>query len=169
MLKSAGFIDPNGGLTELTKLFHGLTLTLVVLIAVSCSSEPAVPLVPIPTAIPVATPTPAPTRTPVPTPTSVPFVSTTFKVGAGSATTVSQSMQAGSRIEFQFTADLDINVRLQDPMGAEVGSWDRVTSHGSNFTAAMTGVHQLVFDNSFSFLTAKTVDLKKRIVPPGGR
>ena len=110
----------------------------------------------------------APTATPTPTP--VPFKDISFKVSAGSEYRVSLSMDAGSRLEFQFQSDLDINVWMLDPIGGSLGRWDRVDAlSGTSITAKTDGVHFLVFDNSFSVFTGKAVDLKYRVVPSGGR
>ena len=69
-------------------------------------------------------------------------------------------------MEFSFDADLDINVRLVSPMGAELVRWDRVEYlNNRGFTATVTGVHSLRFDNSFSILTAKNVNLRYRVTP----
>ena len=79
-------------------------------------------------------------------------------------------MTTGSRLEYQFRSDLDIDVRLLDPMGAKLVGWGRVESFSTqSTTATMTGVYALVFDNSFSLMTSKSVDLTYRVVPPGGR
>ncbi len=83
---------------------------------------------------------------------------------------MSLSMEASSRLEFQFQSDLDINVQMLDPIGGSLGRWDRVDAlSGISTTATTEGVHFLVFDNSFSVFTGKAVDLKYRVVPSGGR
>ena len=79
-------------------------------------------------------------------------------------------MRAGSRVEFQFQADLDINLRLFDPRGILLTRWDRVDLLSlQTIHADSTGQHRLHFDNSYSLLTPKAVDLTYRVVPPGGR
>ena len=108
--------------------------------------------------------------TAIPTPTPVPFKDISFKVSAGSEYRVSLSMDASSRLEFQFQSDLDINVQMLDPIGGSLGRWDRVDAlSGTSITAKTDGVHLLVFDNSFSVFTGKAVDLKYRVAPSGGR
>ena len=73
---------------------------------------------------------------------------------------------AGNEIQFEFRADLDINVRLVGPDGAQLGRWDRVDSLSmTNVTARSSGDHEMVFDNSFSLLTPKSVTLTVRVVP----
>ena len=97
---------------------------------------------------------------------TVQYRTVSFMVEARSVYTVSLGANAGDKMEFSFDADLDINVRLVSPMGAELVRWDRV-EHLNNrgFTATVTGVHSLRFDNSFSILTAKNVNLRYRVTP----
>ena len=105
-----------------------------------------------------------------PTATPVPFKDSSFKVSSGSEYRVTLGMTAGSKLEFNFRSDLDINVRLLDPTGDSLGSWDRVDRlNGISTTAETEGVYILVFDNSFSILTSKAVDLNYRVVPSSGR
>ena len=106
-----------------------------------------------------------PPPAPAPSPTPVPYRTGSFKVEAGSVYTVSLGANAGDKIDLSFDADLDINVRLVSPIGTELSSWDRVEQLKWNFTAMDTGVHSLRFDNSFSWLTAKNVDLRYRVTP----
>ncbi len=107
--------------------------------------------------------------TPTPLPTPVPFKDTSFKVPAGNEYQLSLSMTAGSTFEYRFQSDLDINVRIIDPFGDSMVSWERVLENSGTTMANVTGVHQVVFDNSFSLFTSKTVQLSYRMVPPGGR
>ena len=79
-------------------------------------------------------------------------------------------LRAGYRLEFDFKADLDLNLRLMDPKGNRIGNWARITVlNGYIYTAESSGIYELVFDNEFSLFTPKTVDLRFRVVPPGGR
>ena len=78
-------------------------------------------------------------------------------------------MTEGARFKFQFRSDLDINVALLDPFGNTLSYLRRADSWSSETTAEATGVHSLVFDNSFSVVTSKSVNLTYRVVPPGGR
>ena len=100
----------------------------------------------------------------------VPTQSVSFKVSAGDAYRVTLSMSAGSSFEYRFVSDLDINVFFTDPFGAQIGRWERIKSIGkTRIGVEATGVHALVFDNSFSMFTSKSVDLTYRVVPPDGR
>ena len=106
---------------------------------------------------------------PVPTPTPVPSETVSFKVPAGSDYKVNVAMQVGSKMEYRFTGDLDINFELIDPLGAQLGRLSRVEHLNGDVTAAVKGVYTLRFDNSFSLLTSKNIDLTYRVVPQGGR
>ncbi len=79
-------------------------------------------------------------------------------------------MRAGSRVEFQFDANLDINLRLYDPRGILLTRWDRVDLLSlQRVRADSTGQYRLEFDNSFSLFAPKAVDVTYRVVPSGGR
>ena len=67
------------------------------------------------------------------------------------------------------SSNLDINVELIDPLGAQLGRWSKVDSLSGEATARNTGVHTMLFDNSYSLFTSKDVDLRYRVVPQGGR
>ena len=112
-----------------------------------------------------------PTPLPVPTPTAIPFFVTSLKVDAGSESRLSLPMNAGSTLEFDMEANLDINVALYDPQGFRVGTgWDHVERLTKrSIEVQVGGVYTLRFDNSFSIFTAKTVDVRARVIPPGGR
>lgn len=106
------------------------------------------------------------TATPAPTPTPVPFETLSFKVDAGNASRVTIDAFAGNEIQFEFSADLDINVRLVGPDGGQLGRWDRVNSRSmTTVTARSSGDHEMIFDNSFSLVTPKSVTLTVRVVP----
>ena len=73
---------------------------------------------------------------------------------------------AGNEIQFEFRADLDINVRLAGPDGSQLGRWHRVNSLSmTTVTARSSGDHEMIFDNSFSLVTPKSVTLAVRVVP----
>ena len=111
------------------------------------------------------TATPVPTSTPAPTPTPVQFKSTSFKVDAGAVYEVSVPMREGHRLEYRFTANLDVDFEIVSPMGLQRARKDRVTATEGALTAAETGVHKLRFDNGFSWLTAKNISLTYRVTP----
>ena len=79
-------------------------------------------------------------------------------------------LRPGYRLEFDFKADLDLNLQLIDPKGNRIGNWDRVTVlNGHTHTAETSGIYELVFDNEYSLFAPKTVDLRVGVVPPEGR
>lgn len=79
-------------------------------------------------------------------------------------------LRLGYRLEFDYEADLDLNLRLIDPRGNRIGNWARITVlNRYTHAAESSGIYELVFDNEFSLFTPKTVDLRFRVVPPGGR
>ena len=107
---------------------------------------------------------PEPTPTPLPTP--IPVLTSSFKVPAGNAYRVTFDMNAGNRLEFAFQADLDINVSFVAPNGHAIGEWARVDQlSGRVLSTTLTGPHELVFDNSFSLFTSKSVTLYMRVLP----
>ena len=102
--------------------------------------------------------------------TPVPFQSVTFEVQAGGEYRLSLEARSGHLIEFRFNVDLDIDLIVLDPTGSEIGHWDRVESHsGIQKTAEHDGIYTLIFDNSFSFFTPKSVQVDYRVVPSGGK
>ena len=95
----------------------------------------------------------------------IPFETVSFKVNARSASKMTIDALEGNEIQFELSADLDINVRLVGPDGAQLGRWDRVDSLTRNVTARSSGEHEMIFDNSFSLLKSKSVTLSARVVP----
>lgn len=75
----------------------------------------------------------------------------TFNLETGQKFTGSLAISGGGE---------DITFRVVDPLGATIVNLGRV-SHGAafEFTAQESGAYILHFDNSFSLLTSKTVDL----------
>ena len=113
-------------------------------------------------------PEPVATPTPTPTPTPVPFETFTFKVGAGTSSGLEVHALRGTRIEVQVTSDNDINLELRAPDGSQIQQWHRVISTPTiRHVATAAGTHRVVFDNSFSMFTSKTVTVRYRAVPPG--
>jgi hypothetical protein len=113
----------------------------------------------------VPTLTPAPT----PTPTPVPFTTSAFKVTAGSVYKVPIDLPAGARVEYRYSADLDLDFRVTDPQGNAVRRASRSLGDEGNFVADRLGRYTLEFDNTFSLFAGKNVSLTYRAVPPGGR
>jgi hypothetical protein len=83
----------------------------------------------------------------------------TFEVRAGQEMSLPWDMRTGARLEFAFEANLDIDVRFHDPDGLELARWDRTFSGRAAIGARKNGTYTLVFDNSFSWLTTKVVNL----------
>ena len=85
---------------------------------------------------------------------------------------VSEYVKGSGRPQVRVVSDYRIGGASHEPLpfGRELGSWERVKALGErNVTATTSGVHTLTFDNAFSVFTSKTVTLKHRVVPPGGR
>ena len=114
-----------------------LALTLTLLMALACGLT--------------SSPTPVPTDT-------------VFKVNAGKEYEVSFDMREGSTFNYAFKSDLDINALIVDPRGNMRASWDRVYQHEGSYIADTPGIHRMVFDNSFSLLTAKNVSLRYQVI-----
>lgn len=53
----------------------------------------------------------------------------------------------------------DVNFYVTDPNGNTILSYDRVTQTSFSFSASMTGTYTMHFDNSFSWLSSKSVTL----------
>lgn len=121
---------------------------------------------PVPTA--TVTPTPAPTETPTPaptaTPTPVPYTVTKVQIPAGSASTVQVTVAQGALLEGSFTVDRDINFAVLAPGGAAAYDPGRVKgTHLFSVVAPAEGAYTLRFDNRFSIITRKQVDLQYRV------
>ena len=63
--------------------------------------------------------------------------------------------------------NLDVNLHLLDPSGSTLAIEERVKNGGGSLTVEHAGTYALVFDNSFSLFTPKTVVYSFEIVPPG--
>ena len=104
-----------------------------------------------------------------PTPTMVPTTNTVFKVGSRSKYRLNFDISVGSTIEFKFSADLDLNFIIRDPLDNVVYQSDRVFNDEGRVTANRSGRYTLVFDNGFSLFASKNVTIAYRVVPAGGR
>ena len=122
------------------------------------------------TAIVVAcVPALAPTPTAAPMPTPVPYRTIVVKVLPGNVYGIGMNLTQGARIEYSFRSDLDIDFWLQDPFGSRHTGLSRVELASGQYVAEATGVHSLMFDNSLSKLTDRSVEFTYRVVPPGGQ
>ena len=82
---------------------------------------------------------------------------------------------AGASIAYEFQVDtrsnssLDIDFRIIGPTGEVLVREDRVQNGDGSRTAPITGQYTLIFDNSFSILTPKTIVLVFAAVPSSVR
>ena len=82
---------------------------------------------------------------------------------------------AGASIVYEFKVDtrsnssLDIDFRISGPTGEVLVREDRVQNGDGSLTAPISGQYTLVFDNSFSILTPKTIVLVFATVPSSVR
>ena len=91
----------------------------------------------------------------------------TFTVSAGELHEIAFNAGPGTEFSFSWDADLDLNFRISDPSGRWVADELRVESGEGSLVTDATGLYSLVFDNTFSILTPKTVTLYYVIAPPG--
>lgn len=120
------------------------------------------------TAVPTATATATPTVTPTPAPTAtvtpVPYTITRVQVPAGSASTVQVTLAKGALLEGSFTVDRDVNFAVLEPGGNAAYNPGRVSGkHLFSVVAPAAGSYTLRFDNRFSFITRKQIELQYRV------
>jgi hypothetical protein len=93
----------------------------------------------------------------------------TFTVPSLSQTTQILSLNAGDAVEGSITVSggltNDINFNVTDPNGNTIISYSRVTQTPFIFQAQTTGTYTLIFDNSFSLLTSRSVTLDYLVKP----
>ena len=82
-----------------------------------------------------------------------------FEVRAGEEFQFSRPLLSGSRLRYDFTSDLDINLRIYGPDGSELSSQDRTFSADGTISADIEGNYTLLWDNSFSLFANKVVTL----------
>ena len=106
---------------------------------------------------------PAPTPTPLPTPTPAPIVFTdTALIAAGIVHRLTFPARDGNTvsgsIRIEGGANDDINFWIEDPLGNLMYSGGRVYStHSYSFRPVTSGFYKLVYDNSISTFSSKTV------------
>ena len=101
-----------------------------------------------------------PTSTPIPIPTPTPISGQiTFKVAAGGSYEIPFDVRVGTEITYRFTADLDVDFRIIDPYDNLLRQASRVESANGSIVAKDEGRHRFIFDNTFSLVTSKTIDL----------
>jgi len=105
---------------------------------------------------------------------SIPFVldnafaeSKTFQVRAGEIRTLTFSLGEGDRFEFWISVSggsgNDVNLRIKDPYDVRILQGLVSNQYNSQFTAANSGSYEFEFDNSFSIISAKTVNFSYEI------
>jgi len=87
-----------------------------------------------------------------------------FTVASGTAKVIFVSVNTGDRLTGSFTIEggsgNDVNFSVKDPLGNVVLSGGRVSkSWRFDFVCASTGSYQLNFDNGFSVVSNKAVNL----------
>ena len=92
--------------------------------------------------------------------------STLFEIPAGENHQVGFDVDAGTEINYQWYADLDLDFGISDPTGRFIETHSRVESWEGTHVATSSGHYSLVFDNDFSLFASKTVALNYVIVPP---
>ncbi len=93
----------------------------------------------------------------------------TFTVGPGQANAVLVSVNAGDRLTGSFSisggSGNDIGFSTKDPLGNITYQAGRVSTQWQfDLVCASTGSYQLVFDNGFSIVSNKAIDLTTTVV-----
>ncbi|MBI4330611.1 MAG: emp24/gp25L/p24 family protein [Chloroflexi bacterium] len=111
-------------------------------------------------------------RTPTPPPTPKPPISkqAALTVSPSNNSTYSVAVNSGDRLTGTFTisggSGNDINFLVKDPTGNTVLSGGRVSKNWQfDFVCLSTGSYQLVFDNSFSNVSNKAINLNLKVYP----
>jgi hypothetical protein len=93
----------------------------------------------------------------------------TFTVPARSTSTVTLPLNQGDAVEGNITVtgglNNDVNFNITDPNGETVVSYSLVTQTPFSFQAETTGDYTLIFDNTFSLLTSRSVTLDYLVKP----
>ena len=94
--------------------------------------------------------------------------SATLRLPARESYQISVEVEAGSQIKYWFELRLnDLTFNVIGPDGVARLTETRVESSEGSITADVAGAYTLVFDNEFSLLNAKDVDLVYIVLPPG--
>ncbi|MBI4497120.1 MAG: emp24/gp25L/p24 family protein [Chloroflexi bacterium] len=118
---------------------------------------------PTPTPTSTATPTPLPTATATPTATPSPWRRSDVKIPARSIHTLAVPLAAGEVLEGFFTTTQDVGFSVVGPEGTLALDQGRVRGpHSFTVVATSAGSYTLRFDNSYSWLTPKTIQLSWR-------
>ena len=93
----------------------------------------------------------------------------TFTVPALSKSTQTLTLNQGDVVEGNITVTggltNDINFNVTDPNGNTIVSFARVTQTPFSFQAETTGTYTMIFDNTFSILTTRSVTLDYLVKP----
>lgn len=93
----------------------------------------------------------------------------TFTVPALSQTTQTFTLNQGDVVEGNITVTggltNDINFNVTDPNGNTIVSLSRVTQSPFSFQAGTSGTYTMIFDNSFSLLTSRSVTFDYLVKP----
>jgi hypothetical protein len=108
--------------------------------------------------------------TPPPTPKPPVTKQAALTVAAGESSVYFISVNAGDRLTGTFTisggSGNDVNFSVKDPTGNTVLTGGRVSRNWQfDFVCASTGSYQLLFDNSFSLVSNKAVNLNMTVYP----
>ena len=78
------------------------------------------------------------------------------------------SLEAGAELEFEFRSDSEVDLRLLDPKGRELGSWERVILVDKQlFEVESAGQHKLELDNSATDTAPTDVTITMQVFQPG--
>ena len=106
---------------------------------------------------------PAPTPTPLPTPTPAPIVFTdTALVTSGTVYRLTFPVRDGNLVSGSIRvvggANDDINFWIEDPLGNLIyGGGQVYSTHSYSFRPVTSGTYKLVYDNTISTFSSKTV------------
>jgi hypothetical protein len=97
------------------------------------------------------------------------YASETFTVPSLSQITRTVNLSQGDSVSGSISvyggSGNDINFRVTDPNGNTLVSYDRITYTSFSFSASMTGTYNMIFDNSFSLISSKSVTLDYSVKP----
>ena len=91
---------------------------------------------------------------------------TSFTVTAGNSHEIPFDVEAGTEVRYSFNTTLNVKFRIIGPAGDIVVDRGRVERAEGMVVADVSGRYALIFDNEFSFLAAKMIELTYTIVPP---
>ena len=76
------------------------------------------------------------------------------------------SLEAGSRLEFEFRSDSEVDFRLLDPGGRELESWEQVIHvDKQSYVAESAGQYKLELDNSATEAAPTDVIITMQVFP----